>query len=338
LLLLSCAPKPVVQQVTPQEKAKLEGLRSTADEVRTRLGKADLDTRKTCELRVGECMLDYQDERDALVQGRSFQECEDVTERGEQASCEEQRVLERGEGDALNRYYDYYLSCFGGVASCIAKVEDQRDAAALAELIETRRSSFLSSEFARELVLKRATADAQLQYARTTLPPAGDSVCQGLPEVKQCERRSAEARAALDEYLVLPPKDYDEQEAKARLEAANQAGLDCVTIEQDCVIDALGQYGATARTRDLLQENFELLATRQKLQEGRGPAASDQCLQQGQEEHAAYIIANYGQYARQPVEYFRVQMHRAFTKVHQAQIRCMRELPNGDGSPTVASR
>ena len=167
-----------------------------------------------------------------------------------------------------------------------------------------------------------------------------DSVCMDLAEVKQCEQRGVDALAAVDEYLTLPPKDYDESEAKARLEKAKQTEVECVTIEQNCVIEALGKFGATGRTRDLLRENFELLATRQQLQEETGSTTSDQCLQQGQEEHAAYIIANYGQYARQPVEYFRVQMHRAFAKVHQAQIRCLRThlAESGSGAASVASR
>ncbi len=341
LVLSSCAPKPVAQVVTPEEHARLEKLCSSADEVRSRLAKADLDTRKTCELREGDCMLDLQDERDALVQGRSFQECESASERDAQASCEERAILEQGEGEALSRYYDYYMKCFGGVASCIAKVEDQREAAELAELIENRRKLFLSSELARELELKQKVAKAQMQYARTTLPPAGDAVCQDLPEVKKCEQRGVEAMKALDEYLTLPPKNYDDQEAEQHLEQAKQAEIECVTIEQDCVIEELGKYGATTRTRDLLRQNFELLETRQKLQSETESAVSDQCLQQGQAEHAAYIIANYGQYSRQPVEYFRVQMHRAFAKVHQAQISCIRaQLSDGGGSSagTVASR
>ncbi len=285
-------------------------------------------------------MLDLQDERDVLMQDRSFSDCEVKQDRDEQASCEEQQLLAANEGEALQRYYDYYMSCFGGVASCIAKVEEKRAAAELAELIENRRKAFLSSGFAHELELRRATAEAQLQYARTTLPPAGDSVCQDLPEVKQCERRGAEAKQALEDYLPLPPADYDEQEAKGRLEQARQTDVECVAIEQSCVIEALAGYGATVHTRELLQQNFDLLATREKLQDGTDAGTSDECLRQGQEEHAPYIIANYGQYARQPVEYFRIQMHRAFAKVHQAQIRCLRDSAPAGGSPasSVASR
>ena len=341
LLLSSCAPKPVVQVVTPEDQARLEKLRSSADEVRSRLTKADLDTRKICELNVGECMLDLDDQRDALVQGRAFQGCESSGERDAQASCEERKLLEQGEGEALKRYYEYYMSCFGGVADCIAKVEDERDAAALAELVERRRKEFLSSDFALALELERRTAGAQRDYVRTTLPPAGDAACVDLPEVKRCEQRGAEAMTELEQYLQLAPKDYDEQQARERLEKAKRTEIECVTIEQSCVVDALGKYGATTRTRDLLEQNLELLAQRQKLQEAIDPGAGEQCLQQGQEEHAAYIIANYGQYARQPVEYFRVQMHRAFARVHEAQITCMRaQLPEGGGhtARSVASR
>jgi hypothetical protein len=247
-----------------------------------------------------------------------------TVEAGEAIIAIAQPTPRQGEGEALKRYYDYYMSCFGGVAACIAKVEDKQAAAALASLIEKRRKVFFSSGLTRELELKLMTVEAQMQYARTTLPPAGDSACKDLPEAKKCQQRGIDAMTALEEYLTLPPKRYDEKEAQERLEKAKQTEIECVTIEQDCVIEALGKFGATARTRELLRQNFELLATRQKLQGETDSVASDQCLRQGQEEHAAYIVANYGQYARQPVEYFRIQMHRAFKKVHQAQIRCMR--------------
>jgi len=238
------------------------------------------------------------------------------------------------------------LSFSGSKVDCHSQVSTvsplrASEAAELAALVENRRELFLSSEFVRELELKRRTANAQMQYARTTLPPAGDSVCQDLPEAKQCERRGKSAMSTLEKYLDLPPKKYDEQEAKQRFEQAKQTEIECVTIEQDCVIEALGKYGATARTRDLLRENFELLAQREKLQEELDSATSDQCLQHGQEEHAAYIIANYGRYARQPVEYFRIQIHRAFAKVHEAQIRCLHaQSPDGDSSSarSLASR
>jgi hypothetical protein len=270
--------------------------------------------------------MQLRDKRRELVQGRTFLECEQHVEDEEKARCEEEKLLERGELEAIERYYDYNIWCMSGMNQCLVDLVEQAAADAHAQLVAERRAEFFASDLATRLERDVVVAEAQLQYLRTTLPPVADNVCKDLDSVTECREGAVEQMVAVEEYLTIPQEDYDEERAKELLTEAKRAEIGCIEIERSCIMGKLDQYGATQRTRGLLEKNYELLERRQELLDQVAPAAGEQCLRSGQADEEAYIIANYRQYARRQIEYFRLQVHRAFIRVHRGQIRCLERL------------
>ncbi len=308
----------------PGGQAALQQRAKEVEQLKAALGEADPKIREACEFKAGDCLMELRDKRRNLVRGRTFLECEAYGYAAEKSRCEEQKLLERGEAEAIEAYYDYQTWCLSGMSDCIAELVEQAKRDAHGAMVEKRRAAFFSAELATSLETKLRIAEEQLAYARTTLPPTADGVCQDLPAVTECQQKSVAAVTRLEEYLALPEAEYEAARANELLEQAKQSETECVALEERCVVKELEQHGATAATRALLQENYDLITERQQLRESLDPATADACIRDGQTEYAPYILENYRQYARRRIEYFRIQMHRAFARVHRAQIDCMK--------------
>jgi hypothetical protein len=318
-----CTPGLPESVADPEARAKLQERAEELTHLEQALEAADPKIREACEFRAGDCLMELRDKRRELVRGRTFLECEAEGYAEKKARCEEEKLLERGEADSIEAFYDYQIWCLSGMNECIADQVEQAKLDAHRAMVEKRRAAFFGTELARDLETEVRVAEEQLAYARTTLPPIADTVCQDLRTVATCQQRSVDAVTELEEYLALPAAEYGAERAEELLKQAKATDIECVQVERKCVEAELEQHGATTATRALMQQNYELVERRQRLRERIDPGKAEACIREGQTEHAPYILENYRQYARQRIEYFRVQMHRAFARVHRAQIQCL---------------
>jgi hypothetical protein len=322
-LIPCCTPRLPSRVDDPEARARLTGRADEVSQLASHLDQADPKIREACEFQAGDCLLELKDKRRELVRGRTFLECEAESAAEPKARCEEEKLLERGEAEAVDRYYGYQIWCLTGMSRCVTELEEKARQDAHRSMVAERRTAFFSGEPARSLELDLRVAEEKLAYLRTTLPPAADAVCQQLDEVAECRKLSVAAVARLEEHLALPQGQYEPTRAEELLRDARERDLECVAIEQRCVAEELKSHGGTERTRALLEENYQLVERRQRLSEQLDPSVGDACIREGQTEYAPYILENYRQYARQRVEYFRIQMHRAFARVHRSQIECL---------------
>jgi hypothetical protein len=323
LLTPCCTPRLPPRLDDPEARAKLQERAAEVSRLESQLNQADPKIREACEFKAGDCLMELRDKRRDLVRGRTFLECEAESDPEPKARCEEEKLLERGEADSIDRYYDYQVWCLTGMSGCIVELEEKAKQDAHRTMVAERRAAFFSGELARSLELDLRVAEEKLAYLRTTLPPVADAVCQQVDEVTECRKLSAATVARLEEHLALPQDRYDPTRAEELLREARRRDLECVDIEQRCVAEELKGHGATDHTRALLEENYQLVDRRQRLRAQLDPSVGDACIREGQTEYAPYILENYRQYARQRVEYFRIQMHRAFARVHRSQIECL---------------
>ena len=325
VLATGCTPGlPEATGADPQAQAELQARAERVAELETALEEADPKIREACEFKAGDCLMELRDKRRELVRGRTFLECEAHGDATQKARCEERNLLDRGETEALDRYYDYQTWCLSGMEECIAELVARAKSDAHGAMVQKRRDQFFSAELARGLELDLRIAEEQLAYARTTLPPVADEACRDLATVTRCRKKAADQVAMLEQLLALPEADYDPERAEALLREAKATDIECVDLEKRCVAAELTKYGASKASEALMQDNFDLVAERQRLREQLDPATAEACLGEGQTKYGPYIVENYRQYARQRVEYFRIQMHRAFANVHRAQIACLK--------------
>ena len=318
-----CTPGLPEAEADPEARAELTRRAAEVQRLQGDLDDADAKIREACEFEAGDCLMELRDKRRELLRGRTFLECEAHGYAADKARCEEEKLFERGEADAIEGYYDYQVWCLSGMTECIAEQIERAKRAAHGAMVEQRRAAFFGSEVATGLETEVRVAEEQLAYARTTLPPIADTACQDLPAVGTCQKRASDEIAELEEYLALPEADYDAVRSEALLRQAKGTEIECVRVEQRCVEKELEKHGATKATRALMQQNYDLVERRQRLREQIDPGKAEACIRDGQAEYAPYILENYAQYARQRIEYFRVQMHRAFARVHRAQIECL---------------
>jgi len=325
VLVTGCTPGlPEARVSDPQAQAELQARAEHVEKLEAKLEESDPKIREACEFKAGDCLMELRDKRRELVRGRTFLECEAYGNATQKARCEEQNLLDRGETEALDRYYDYQTWCLSGMEKCIVELVEQAKSDAHGAMVQKRRDEFFSAELARGLELDLRIAEEQLAYARITLPPVADDACLDLASVKRCRKNSADQVTELEQHLALPQAEYEPERAEALLRRAKATDIECVDLEKQCVAEELTKYGATKATEALMQENFKLVAERQRLQEQLDPATAQACMGEGQTKYAPYIVENYRQYAKQRVEYFRIQMHRAFANVHRAQIACLK--------------
>src|SRR5690606_2405443 len=102
---------------------------------------------------------------------------------------------------------------------------------------------------------------------------------------------------------------------------------ECYEPEYSCLTARARKYGATAETTRALKRNIEIIKQRERLSMRVAEQTANQCKQEAVTQHQKSIVSAYKTYAKQPVLFFRRQLHRAFLKMHEEQVACLRGLP-----------
>jgi hypothetical protein len=284
---------------------------------------ATAEDRQFCEARAGDCRMQVSDKRDEMLSAHRVPVCRERPNTDSEASCVIETLVKAGNTEPATEYLKSDIWCLEKLTQCLAK--HQKDVAedARLALIRQRRNAIESSAQGIAWRSRVTSASEKIKYIRATLPPDADSVCQQASENTACEGSIKGATEELDAELAKPEGQFDSKQANRVYENLTKTEASCYEPELKCLTKSLVKYGETAETRRWLQKNFDLLDKRQRLIEKKGDNESTPCLESGQASHQADIIQSYKAYVREPVLYFRTQLHRSFFAMHKSQIDCL---------------
>jgi hypothetical protein len=306
--------------------AELRTTFTELDQRRVHYAKAPPEHQQACEVDVGDCRLTVNEKREKLIQNKGRVNCR-MQDPDREARCIADEMLGREDLTLALEFYNADIWCHDQLLACIAKQETKAATDSVAARADQRR---LSLEQSKEGIAERARgsfAAEKVKYIRATLPPDAEGDCE---DVKTTDSCIESAREKESEYL----KEFDKSESEYKFETAkrlltniNQAEAACYKPEIDCLLARLPKYGETKDTTPSLEKNFALLEQRQRLYIKLGPAYAQHCLDEGTTVHQPEIIRSYLAYVREPVLFFRRQLHRAFLTMHQAQVDCLKSTP-----------
>jgi hypothetical protein len=296
------------------------------DQRRAQFAKAPPEHQQACEIDVGDCRLTVNEKREKLIQNRGRVNCR-TQDPEREARCIAEEMLGREDLTLALEFYNADIWCHDQLIACITKQASKAVTDSVTAQANKRR---LDLEQSKDGIAERARgsfAAEKVKYIRATLPPEAEGDCE---DVKTTDRCVESAREKESEYLKEFDKsesDYHFETAKRLLSNLNQAEAACYKPEIDCLLARLPKYGETKDTIPALEKNFALLEQRQRWFVKLGPEYAQHCIDEGTTAHQPEIIRSYLAYVREPVLFFRRQLHRAFLTMHQAQVDCLKSTP-----------
>jgi|GEM_PF-2591526 len=324
VILAACASSRATTPVHDPEAAKQYGAAvATRDELQARWQSATAEDRQFCEIRAGDCRLQVNDKRDELLSAHRVATCRQQSNSEREAGCVMEALVGQGTPGPATEYVKADIWCLEKLTQCVA--QHQKDVVENARLarIKQRREQIESTSQGIAWRSRAAAAAEKIKYIRATLPPDADGECQQASQDTDCDGTIKEAMSELESELARPDKEFDQKRATKIYENLTKVEASCYEPELKCLTKSLNKYGETAETRRWLQRNLDLLDKRQRLIEKQGDDAAAPCLESGQASHQAGIIQSYKAYVREPVLYFRAQLHRSFFAMHKSQIDCL---------------
>jgi hypothetical protein len=331
-ILAACSTAQAVAPVhNPEADKQLNDAVAQRSKLRARWDGAKPDDQQFCETRAGDCRLQVSDQRDELISAHQVPVCRTQPDSDHEAICIADELAKLGTPEPATKYYKTDLWCLEKLTQCLTKhQEDLAENARLARITERRDHLTLSAQGVawRSRV---AAASEKIKYIRATLPPDADSECQQFSENAECDVSIKQRSAELDGELSKSDTEYDQKQAAKTYEQLTKVQASCYEPELKCLSKSVAKYGETNESRRWLQRNFDLLDKRQRLIEKAGDNAATPCLETSIASHQADIIQSYRAYVREPVLFFRTQLHRSFFAMHKSQIDCL----GNSGGPEV---
>jgi hypothetical protein len=161
------------------------------------------------------------------------------------------------------------------------------------------------------------------------LPHDADGECQQVADDPNCETSISKHTADLEAEFEKAETEFNHKKAAELYDQLTRIEASCYEPELKCLAKSVSKYGETNESRRWLQRNFDSIDKRQRLIEKAGSGAAAPCIDSAVASHSAEIVQSYRAYVREPVLFFRTQLHRSFLAMHKDQIDC---LGNATGS------
>jgi len=321
--MAACAAAVPETGTDPATIRKVEQIAAKRESQLKTLAEADPEIRERCLISDGDCMIEVRARREKLSTGRSFYKCHTGLELEPSQRCEENVLVDEGHGREVADYYELHTWCIQRVLECVARGQQDAAAAAKQARYKERRQAAESSVGAKAALAAVELAVAKVDFARSTLPASAEDVCTKLADAPACLKQVQDAEAAYEAYLSTPKGEFVAQGAIDRYRKSKQAEVSCQDAELQCLIEAAAEFGGVKQTRSAFDTNLELIAQRQKLLQSQGSAAGQACLQQAVAGHQVRVVEAYRQYSKHPQTYFRLQLQKAFQRMHRDQVECL---------------
>jgi len=307
----------------PDAISQFNTTRTRRGELRAEWGKASTQDREYCETKLGECEVQVSDRRDELVSNYSTPFCKAKSNAEEEAVCVGDDLLHQGDPSPATRYYKADIWCLEKLNGCVAQHQEKRAADSKLAVTAQRRKAIESSPQGMLWHARVAATSEKVKYIRATLPPDADGECRQVAEDTDCEVSIKRFGTELDGELSRLEAEYDAKKSLKLYEQLTRTEASCYEPELKCLSKSVAKYGETNESRRWLQRNFDLLEKRQRLIEQAGEIAAEPCIESAVANHQADIVQSYRAYVREPVLYFRTQLHRSFVALHNSEIDCL---------------
>lgn len=335
---LACAPAASSEdtKTAASDQASLEVAQKKRDAVAARLEKVAREDREQCEFSAGDCIVLIGERRERLASEYGLM-CGARVEPAQRSACIANGVRDAGKPGAAQEFYEFEAWCFERVLACTNERAEKAALAVLDQKRAARKREVASSDAGTRAWNAVEVARAKVQYLESTLPPpAAETSCS-----EQADSCAASVKSAEEAFQAeIAREDFDLARATAAYVEARSAEESCETPVIECLKQALAPYGMFPQSVSILQRNLALLKKRQDLTRGVAPEAQADCLTTPSADHQDSIVAAFTQYANEPVLYFRMQLEKAFEKMHQAQVSCLASQPKTEpaaAEPSVTS-
>ena len=324
-LALGCGAAPVEPETARVSVTlKLKSLLLHRDSSAAKWLAAAKEHREACETKAGDCRLLVNEKRDEFIKKQGIVTCRQPdTDR--EARCIADTLLNHGDVEGAVDFYGADLWCFDQLQSCIEAEETQAQSDAASAKAASRKKAIEQGESGIRQRARISLAAEKVNYLRSTLPPDADGECAAARDKADCISTAQNRLASLSAEYDKSDERYKNADAQAQYDEITLAEAKCYEPELTCLDGRLVKYGETPETRRVLDQNYAALERRQQLIEKLGMPASVSCLEQPTVLHQAEIVRSYQAYVREPVLYFRMQLHKVFLALHQAQVDCLKK-------------
>jgi hypothetical protein len=324
LMALACgSAKPTEPVRDPAAEKRLSEALGRRDELEKQYRAVAVDMRTTCEARAGDCLLEVGDRRADFLDTHSVATCRSEANSDLEARCVARTLPALGKADAASDYFAFEGRCFEQLLKCTAGLETKAEDKARLARIRQRMQELQASTEATRLSDAIDSKREKVTYLRGTLPPAGEGICKEFSDISTCEAKAEAPYPQLEEMLGRDDAEYDKPAATKLYLRMLRDQSTCRDPEFKCLMGKLAQFGETNETRHWLDQNLAVLDQRQELVNLLSPEIAQGCLNDGVAKYQSRIIQGYKQYAREPVMFFRAQLHRAFLALHKDQVACL---------------
>jgi hypothetical protein len=324
VILASCAKTQEAAPIRdPAAEKMLTETFAQRDKVRAQWESAKAEDRLYCETRAGDCKLQVSDQRDELISSHSTPTCRTQPDSDHEAACIVDELRKQGTALAASEFVKSDLWCLERLNQCVASHQIEQAEAARVARIAQRRNNLEVSPHGMVWRSRVAAASEKIKYIRATLPPDADGECQQVADDPNCDTSINKYNAELDAEFAKADGQYDEKKSGKLYEQLTKVEASCYEPELKCLSKSVAKYGETSESRRWLQRNFDMLDKRQRLIEKAGDGAAAPCLSNAVASHSAEIVQSYRAYVREPVLFFRTQLHRSFFAMHKDQIDCL---------------
>jgi hypothetical protein len=323
-IMAACAATRAIAPVRDPEAVKLfNATVAQRDKIRAQWEAAKPEERQYCETKAGDCRMQVTDQRDELISSHASPQCRAQMDSDHEAICIADELAKQGAPEPATKYYKSDVWCLEKLTSCLAKHQEELAETDRVARLTQRRNGIATSTQGVAWRSRVAAASEKIKYIRATLPPNADGECQQGTENVDCDVAIKKHNAEFENELAKVDAEFDEKKAAKLYEQLTKVEATCYEPELKCLAKTVSRYGETTESRRWLQRNFDLLDKRQRLIEKAGDNASTPCLETAVASHQADIIQSYRAYVREPVLFFRTQLHRSFFAMHKSQIDCL---------------
>lgn len=332
VVLASCAAGVAAPVRDPAATKQFSEALAQRDKARARWEGAKPEDRQLCETKAGDCKMQVDDHRDELIAAHSVPVCRNQPDSDHEASCIIEELKKQDSPEVATKYLKADLWCLEKMTQCIIKHQEEVAESDRETRIAQRKNDLELSPQAIAWRSRVAAATEKIKYIRATLPPDADGECQQVAEDPNCDTSISKHTAELDAEFIKPEKEYDHKKAAAIYEQLTRIEASCYEPELKCLAKSVSKYGETNESRRWLQRNFDIIDKRQRLIEKAGTGAATPCIDSAVASHSAEIVQSYRAYVREPVLFFRTQLHRSFFAMHKDQIDCLGNATGADPS------
>lgn len=331
---------PLPQASDPKTEAELDAQIERREALRADFARAPGRDRQRCELEAGDCRMEVAEGRDEILRDHSSPQCRAASDSDAELSCVAQALSSSGKGSIASGYYRLENWCLSALLTCTARVADEAVQAAQQTARNNRRERIVGSRAGMAAQAQVTFADERNAYLRALLPAGGEAVCED-QSAKACQQQAQAVSAEFEAELAKDDASYDEKKADALYEASFGRQAECRAPEAECLTRKLDGYGGNAETRRHMAQTLKSLARRQELVIQAGAEASEACINAGVEQYQSRIVDSYRRFAREPVLFFQVQLHKDFRVLYDAQVGCLQSTvrpPRKPGGTRSAAR